>query len=49
MEEPNGVEPRAQQDDIHLRGDPDEILGAHGAFATLLADFKAVGLDPNLT
>ena len=22
--EPNGVEPRAQQDDIHLWGDPDE-------------------------
>ena len=47
--ESNGVEPRAQQDDIHLRGDPDEIFGEDGALATLLADLKAVSLDPNLT
>ena len=47
--ESNNVEPRAQQDDIHLWGDPDEIFGEDGTLARLLADLKAVGLDPNLT
>ena len=47
--ESNGVEPRAQQDDIHLWGDPDEIFGEDGTLARLLADLKADGLDPNLT
>ena len=37
---------RALQDDIHLWGDPN---GAGGALAAVLADLKAVGLDPNLT
>ena len=48
-EEPRSAEPRAQQDDIHLWGGPDEISGEEGTLATIFADLKAVGLDPNQT
>ena len=47
--ESNGVEPRAQQDDIHLLGDPDGIFGEDRTLARLLVDLKAVGLELHLT
>ena len=46
--EPNGVESRVQQDDIHLWGGPGEISGTDGTLATPLADLKGVGLDPDV-
>ena len=45
----NGVEPRAQQGDIHFWGDPDEIFWADGALAALHVNLKAAGLDPDLS
>ena len=46
--EARGVVSRAQQDDIHLWVDPDEIFGADGALATLLLDLSRPRPRPDL-